>query len=1114
MQRKLKMANTAISDQDIAFNAEEFLRSINIVYDIDAPQRIGHYHPTTKSLALIKSLLIEHSGVNQIVVAPYGSGKSLLATFVGQLLENKPTALGHLRTVLARLTDIDPELAGILVKRLDPSQLIARPSGLVIPLSGYQGSLGEALCCGLADALERIGIETPLIESFRTFKGGIDFALQVIGESKKSLQKAANTAGIEFDKILIIWDEFGRHLEDLIAEGDASRLGEIQLVAEFASRQRTIPISFTCFLHQSLSNYSSGLSQSIRNEWKKIEGRFETIQYVDDGSEVLRLIGKIVNLLRTDKEVIPAKLEEFALKTIEKSGLFQDMTQNDRENLVRSSYPLEPTTLYLLPRVSARAAQNERTLFSFLYSVDLSEPISPVDVFDYFEETMRTDTGVGGSFHQWHETQNAVEMTSDYISVEILKTAGILGLGISGQRSRVSKIFLTYAASGFRHNLSKIQNSIDNLINEKLLLYRKNTDHVAIWYGVDVDLQGRLEQEKTRHAYSFNLIYFLREELPPRVWMPLEYNADFRMTRYFPSQYVMSSEIINAIKESEAEIEEGLDGKILHIIPDNPDDIEILKETISSVNKSDRIVISIPQKYISIYDLALEVFTLRIMQDDDALTGEDPLVLPELRIMSDDALADLNRAMKSLTFPQINGPQWLVSRRLILINSHKELRTSLSSICYNFFSKTPILNNELIVRKKPRPNLVNSRKKLVSGILENTGDPSFGLDGFRPDTSMLRTLLIQTGIYRDATDAWTFAEPGNIFDDNLREVWSRFKKLFNTPSEQPKDLSRFFRELSQPPIGLREGVFPVLFASGLIAFGKAITIIHDGSYVTDIVPSTIESICNNPESFNLYVHDFQLQDIQYLNSVTEVFSNKVIKDIQGDLVRETYDSILTWYTNLAPVTLRTRKLSSNARALLRSVDRITDPVGFLFDSLPELFPTEVDRFCNTSRLSKTVTEINSIVKIFYISAEKTIREALHVKDTGFLTQDIRQWTGLIPRNLVKGVTDSRAVALFNRLLIPQDSAHLLIDSVASLITDKTVNRWDDSTITEFDRLFRSAIAQIEEHAIHKAKESEIGVGELTNLAVTRFEHLFDFLVEIVGKEKAKSKVLEMLEEMN
>ena len=38
------------------FDAEVFLRSINIQYDAEYPNRIAHYQPTAKSVPLIKSL--------------------------------------------------------------------------------------------------------------------------------------------------------------------------------------------------------------------------------------------------------------------------------------------------------------------------------------------------------------------------------------------------------------------------------------------------------------------------------------------------------------------------------------------------------------------------------------------------------------------------------------------------------------------------------------------------------------------------------------------------------------------------------------------------------------------------------------------------------------------------------------------------------------------------------------------------------------------------------------------------------------------------------------------------------------------------------------------------
>lgn len=54
----------------------ELLRSINIVFDADHPERISHYFPTTKSIQLLKRLLMNEKSLSCFVVAPYGSGKS------------------------------------------------------------------------------------------------------------------------------------------------------------------------------------------------------------------------------------------------------------------------------------------------------------------------------------------------------------------------------------------------------------------------------------------------------------------------------------------------------------------------------------------------------------------------------------------------------------------------------------------------------------------------------------------------------------------------------------------------------------------------------------------------------------------------------------------------------------------------------------------------------------------------------------------------------------------------------------------------------------------------------------------------------------------------------
>ena len=67
----------------------------------------------------------------------------------------------------------------------------------------------------------------------------------------------------------IVRDEFGRHLEALVAEGRGDELADIQLLAEISSRTKKLPITFCAILHQGLSHYASGLPYMLCSNWKK-----------------------------------------------------------------------------------------------------------------------------------------------------------------------------------------------------------------------------------------------------------------------------------------------------------------------------------------------------------------------------------------------------------------------------------------------------------------------------------------------------------------------------------------------------------------------------------------------------------------------------------------------------------------------------------------------------------------------------------------------------------------------------------------------------------------------------------------------------------------------------
>ena len=185
------------------------------------------------------------------------------------------------------------------------------------------------------------------------------------------------------DRIVILWDEFGRHIESLISEGRSAALSEIQSLAEFVSRSKAIPVTLGLLLHQELLQYAGSMPQAVRTEWRKIEGRFQTIQYIDDSKEIYRLIAEAVSA-RSQFDKIDKKAIQRAVNQCRELDIFSDFTRKELADLFVLSCPLEPVALYLLPRLSARVAQNERTLFSFLYQVDFTSFVKPDALYDFF----------------------------------------------------------------------------------------------------------------------------------------------------------------------------------------------------------------------------------------------------------------------------------------------------------------------------------------------------------------------------------------------------------------------------------------------------------------------------------------------------------------------------------------------------------------------------------------------------------------------------------------------------------------------------------------------------------------------------------------------------------
>ena len=231
------------------------LRSINVMLDSATPQRIAHFFPTAKSARLLRLWLHPDHCSSYFVVAPYGTGKSLTATFFIQVVENLQKSEDVLGRINERLTEVDSGLANELRSRIGSDQMpLFGRHGATVALSGYQPHLPTAIKQSLIASLRRTRNKNAAAFASRRRVHSMDDIIALLSAVRDRY------CPDPIDRVAIVWDEFGRHLEELIIRGTAADLSDVQTLSESCARTKRVPTTFALLLHQGLIRYATNTS--------------------------------------------------------------------------------------------------------------------------------------------------------------------------------------------------------------------------------------------------------------------------------------------------------------------------------------------------------------------------------------------------------------------------------------------------------------------------------------------------------------------------------------------------------------------------------------------------------------------------------------------------------------------------------------------------------------------------------------------------------------------------------------------------------------------------------------------------------------------------------------
>jgi hypothetical protein len=674
------------------------------------------------------------------VTGPYGGGKSAFALFLAGLLRGDEAA----RHVLE---DADAALASRLAD-------VAGGPFCPVLVVGSREPLGPALLRALADALdtfakgeENRGALAEIAAEARQLDAD---ALDLYRRAAEAVH-AATGGGL-----LVVVDEMGKLLEFAALHPERSDLFVLQSLAERASRAGAPLLLFTV-LHQAFERYAGRLGSAQRDEWRKVQGRFEDVAFVEPVGETLRLLAAAVE---ATPEAVPTGAEAEARAVLAETQL---PAQADREAVLDhlvGAAPVHPAVAVLVGPLFRRLAQNERSLFAFLASGErhgfldvvsggdlyAPAPFYRLDaLYDYLVASLGATLFSERMERLWAETEAAIRaLPADRpLDVALVKHAALLGFAgpLAGLRPTAETLAATTGAP-----LAEVEAALAGLRGARVLAYRPFGETYHVWQGSGFDLGAALDEARAHVPAGASLAGLLEQAAPPAPLVARRHSYRTGTTRAFSVVYASDADWRTAVGKPHRRT----DGRVVYVLPEG-EGTEAVVEAVRAEGTDPLTLVAVPEGVgplrAAVRDLACLDW---VTEHAEALRG-DPVARREVAEQRAALAAEVDRRLDALLRADADGRNpcvWVRAGRAFRLSGERALQATLSAVCDEVFSDAPEVWNELLNRRKPSAAAVRGLKLLLAAMRERPDEARLGIEGTPAEFGMYASVLRATGMHR------------------------------------------------------------------------------------------------------------------------------------------------------------------------------------------------------------------------------------------------------------------------------------------------------------------------------------------------------------------------------
>lgn len=1124
--------------------ASGFQYSVNIGYDLNHDDKLQNFIPTKSSMELLQDILqsTDESSTERarVLVGAYGKGKShIVLTILSVLMRKK----WDLFVKLKEQVGLNPELRRLVDNYYDSGKKI-----LPVIINGSSTSMQQAFLLALQKSLSEYDLmgnmpdtnyqaaikaikkwESEFPDTLKRFKKEIGQPIDTFIEKLGSYDAEAYhefevlypklTSGSMFNPFLgfdiaelyesvvkcieplgysgifVVYDEFSKFLEANIKEASVSDTKMLQDFAEKCNRSGKNQLHLMLISHKEIANYIDKLPKQKVDGWRGVSERFKHIHLNNNFTQTYEIISSVIKKTKREWSVFERDYKdafESLFKRYVGHAIFADMTEEDCDRTIRGCYPLHPVTIFMLPRLSERVAQNERTLFTFLsakgtstlptfledYHDDCFKMITPDVIFDYFEPLFRKESYASELHKNYMLTKVILEKLDErQLEAKLIKALSLIYILEQFDKIKPTANELDGIYS-LEYTHEEVRQAIDNLINKEYVIYLKvSNEYLRLKQSSGVDVKQEIMNTIERHSQRLSVKQTLNAATLDNYMYPSKYNDEREMTRYFSFEFIDGSEVTKDVDwEVKSESTEA-DGVIYGIIPENEESIPKIKELLLSTSKGqERFIFILPKKYTEIHEIACQFNA--VMELKGAAEGDD-LLFDEYEVIYEDLRDVISEFIGSYTRPENFKSIYIYEGIEQTIMRKAALTGLMSQICENVYSRTPIINNEAINKNELSGAAYTSRNKIIAGLLRNTLESNLGFTGTGQEVSIMRSTLVRKNILVEEEGVTRInLKTGEENIDHMLGVISGF--IHDAKRTGVCEFSQLYYDLMSyhGGIGIRKSLIPIYLAAVLHEYKQEAVIISK----TGQIPLNLDALLQieaDPSLFQLQYLDWDPEKEGFIKELDDIFGDYII---EVEKTTNAYEYVVSamrrWYMAL-PKYSKERIPQGRARrykGLIRLLKQNIGSYELLFVKLPDEFgqPQFSAIIADTVKLAKEYYDrvLDELIEKLIESVRELFLEGADRKQQkrSSLSSIIKDWCESLDNSVFEQLFENGADRCIGFLREVTNDEKSFITRLAKLVTGLRIEDWEEKTVTEFEERLREYKETAEEFSGDAAAE--------------------------------------------